>query len=337
MSSDKIIQLNLEEVIEDYVWRMFKKGRGFLKRFFLRRSDYVFDIRWGYIDFKHVTIPDKKQQKSRQTASGQSTSEQDSGDNQASAIDAEVSNKVPTVSEEAGKTDIELYFSEYENQTSEPQKYTFKASRQTTATTKVELQETYTLGAKTNLEINFAEIVKFGAEVNASYSLTETKAEEFSRTLTWDIDTEIQVPKFHKAKASLYVYEVPSKSTFVVKTTLSLPSGPLPVIIRRAKDGREVKTRWILDLGILFKDYERSSTIKVVPQKIIMENGNEVMENQIVLTTRGVCRNVSFKNQHVLVECHKVTGAGASLADTSNNVNGNQTADEQKNANGGEQ
>lgn len=337
MSSNKILQVNLEEVIEDYVWRLFKEGRGFLKRFFLRRSDYVFDIRWGYIDFKHVTIPDKKQQKSRQTASGQSTSEQDSGDNQASATDAEVSNKVPTISEEAGKKDIELYFSEYENQTSEPQKYTFKASRQTTATTKVELQEHYTLGAQTNLEINFAEIVKFGAEVNASYSLTETKAEEFSRTLTWDIDTEIQVPKFHKAKASLYVYEVPSKSTFVVETTLSLPSEGLPVTIRRAKDGREVQTRWILDLGILFKDYKERNAVKVVEQTVIKKNGAEGKENQIVLTTRGVCRNVSFKNQHVLVECHKLTGAGASPADTTNNVNGKQSADEQKNADGGKQ
>ena len=49
--------------------------------------------------------------------------------------------------------DVELYFTEYENRTPQMQSYTFETSRETTATTKIELQENYTIGAEANLEV----------------------------------------------------------------------------------------------------------------------------------------------------------------------------------------
>lgn len=321
---ERIYQVNLEELIEDYVWMCYKKDLGFFRRIFRRRGHYIFDVRWGYLDFSHVTNPVEKIPKS--SPSGQSsgvsgqvqgatssipTTGTGSGDTtEQSAVDAAFRGLKPQF-DEAEKKDIELYFSEYENKTETEQSYKFTATRQTTTTTRVEMQENYTLGLTTNLEVNLAEIVKIGAEASASFSVTETKAEEFSKSLTWNIDTEIRVPRWNKAKATLYVYEMPSKSNFVVKTTVKLTSPlGLPVTIRQAKDGKEVHTEWITDLGVLFnKDYLNRSSVEVKPVKVIQDDGDEFMENHIVLTTRGVCRNVAFKNQHVKVECHEMEGA----------------------------
>jgi hypothetical protein len=303
-------------LIENYTWKCYKHDKGFLKGLFLRRSNYVFDIRWGYVDFKHETNPDEKKQQTGQSSTKDTTKiGEASADEGASGIDAQVKDLVPQANQ-ANKKDVELYFSEYENETGTPQKYTFTATRQTTTSTRFELQESYKIGAETNLEINLAEIVKIGAKMSGEFSVTKTKAEEFSKTLTWNIDTEIVVPSWNKAKASLYVYEIPTKADFVVKTTISLPTGNLPVTIRRVKDGKEVHTEWINDLDVLFdEDYKNRSSVEVIPLRVIKDNGDEVMENHIVLTTRGVCKNVSFKNQHVKVECKKIKGAPKSATD----------------------
>ncbi|XP_053399342.1 uncharacterized protein LOC123557053 [Mercenaria mercenaria] len=307
---DRIYQVNLKELVEDYTWRCYKRDQGFFRKRFLRRSHYVFDIRWGYVDFKHVTNrDDKKSNVEQSTAFGTDTSEGTISDTQETAIDAEMREHVSQI-DETNKKDIELYFSEYENRTSTPQTYTFTAARTTTKSTKFEIQENYTLGAETNLEINLAEVVKIGGSVSGSVSVTETKAQEFLKTLSWNLDTQINVPSWNKAKASLYVYEIPSKSKFLVKTTISLPARDLPVTIRRVKDGKEVHTEWISDLAVLFDDdYIKRSSVEIVPQKVKDNYGDDVIENQVVLTTRGICRIVSFQNQHVKVECQKIDGA----------------------------
>ncbi|XP_060586281.1 uncharacterized protein LOC132742018 [Ruditapes philippinarum] len=302
-SNGRIYQVNLGELVENYIWGRYKHDTSFIKRLFLRRSNHLFDIRWGYVDFKHAAYPEnKKQQTIQPTASEGSISERAPSGTDVSDIDGQMENLVPQDGK-SNKRDIELYYSIYENETDTPQKYTFTASRETTSSTKFELQENYTLGAETNLEINLAEIVKIGGKVSGEYSITETKAEEFTKTLSWNINTEIEVPSRNKVKASLLVYEIPTKTSFVVKTTISIPTGNLPVTIRR-KDGKEVHTEWINDLGVLFDaDYINRSTVKIIEKKIVKDDGDEVIDNQIILTTRGVCRNISFMNQYVKVEC----------------------------------
>ena len=306
MGDGPIYQINLEELVENYTWQQYKSDKTFFKKLFLRRSDYVFDIRWGYADFKHVTNP-KKQQDGQSTTEDKKDTARASDEAEGSTIDDQVKEIVKKANQ-ANKKDVELYFSEYENASDIPQKYIFTATRETTSTTRFELQECYTLGAETNLEINLGEIVKIGGNISGEFSVTETKAEEFTKTLTWNIDTEISVPKWNKAKASLYVYEIPTKSDFVVQTTLSLPQRHLPVTIRRVKDGKEVHREWIKNLEILFDDKTRKY-IEVVPERYVDENGDDRIGSQIVLTTRGMCKNVSFKNQHVKVECKPIPGA----------------------------
>lgn len=310
--SEKIYKVNLEELVSNYVWGKFKRNKNFIRKLFLRRADYQFDIRWGYVAFSHETNPEDENTPgpSGSTKPTEKSSKPES--TTLSVIQATEQQVVPDMNE-ANKKNVQLYFSEYENKTKTTQVYKFTTTRQTTETTKLEMQENYTIGAKTNLSVNLGKIVSLGAEVTGSLSVTETKAQEFSKSLTWSIDTEIKVPRWHKAEAKLLVYEIPTEANFVVKTTMSLPTGSLPVSIIRIKDGKEVYVGWILDLKVLFDEaYRRRSTVKVF-EKTIERNGRQKIVNMVELTTRGICRHIGFRNQHVEVKCDSIPNAPADL------------------------
>ncbi|KAL4224442.1 hypothetical protein ACF0H5_017894 [Mactra antiquata] len=319
--NEKIFQVNLEEVISKYAWKAYLFNKNFAQKWFMKRSNYEFDIRWGYLDFKHETIPEKKENATKAKGDTNDKAEEDkptdgaTGDEKTaekSVVQTAIEQLTPAV-HEAKKKGVELYFSEYENRTLTTQTYKFTTTRQTTETTRIEMQENYTLGAQTNLSVNLGEIVSFGGQLSASLSVTETKAQEYSKSLTWNIDTDIKVPRWNRAKATLYVYETPTTSSFEVKTTMRLPSGKLPVSIRQVKDGKEVYVVWIQDLGALFdEDYKRKSGVRI-EEETVERDGRMKIVNVVVLTTRGICRYVGFKNQHVEVECKEMAGAPPNL------------------------
>jgi len=55
MDDDNKYQINLQQLIEDYVWGEFRGDMFALRRPFTRRRHYEFDIRWGFMDFTHTT------------------------------------------------------------------------------------------------------------------------------------------------------------------------------------------------------------------------------------------------------------------------------------------
>ncbi|XP_052794670.1 uncharacterized protein LOC128227834 isoform X1 [Mya arenaria] len=273
----KVYQVNLQEFIEEYAWDCFKQDIGFIRRLFNRKSKFYFDIRWGYLDFSHRT-----------------------------------ESKERPVTGNVNQKNEELYYSEYDNKTSTQQNYTFSTSRETTATTSIELQENYTIGAETNLEVDLAGIVKFGGGVNGSLSVTETKSQEFSKTLTWNIDTNIVVPRWNRARATLLVYEQPSILDFTVTTTLSLPKKTLPVSLRRKRDDKIVKTYYITNLNAIFAEYNKKYATdedRIVKIETRPVEGSAIDEVIAVITSHGTCKNVSWKKQHVKVQCTPIEGA----------------------------
>ncbi|XP_052794677.1 uncharacterized protein LOC128227838 [Mya arenaria] len=277
MSEDKVYQINLQELIEEYVWSCFQDDLGCIRGIFNRKPKFYFDIRWGYLDFTHRT-----------------------------------ESKERPVTGNVNQRNVELYYSEYENKTNTKQSYTFSTSRETTATTSIELQENYTIGAETNLEVDLAGIVKFGGGVNGSLSVTETKGQEFTETLTWNIDTNVVVPRWNRARATLFVYEQPSILDFTVTTTLSLPKKTLPVSIRRKRDDKIVKTYYITNLNAIFAEYNQkhgTDEKRIVKIETRPVEGSSIDEVIAVITSNGTCKNVSWKNQHVQVQCTPIEGA----------------------------
>ncbi|WAQ98446.1 hypothetical protein MAR_022819 [Mya arenaria] len=244
-----VYQINLQEFIEEFVWDCFKHDIGLIRGIFNKKSKFYFDIRWGYLDFSHKTKSEERQ-----------------------------------VTGNMNQRNEELYYSEYDNKSNMQQSYTFSTSRQTTATTRIEMQENYTIGATTNLEVDLAGIVKFGGGVNGSLS-----------TLTWNIDTNIVVPPWNRACARLFVYEQPSILDFTVTTTLSLPKTSLPVSIRRKQDDKLVKTYYITNLNAIFAKYNQkyeNDKDKIVKIEARPVEGSEIDEVIVKITSRGTCKNV---------------------------------------------
>lgn len=275
-SENNVAQVNLEKIVSDYAWSIYLRDIGCCGRLFRSQSNYTFDIQWGYIDFKHKTILDQS--------------------------------KIPEYVKPE-KIETELFFSEYENKTQVEQSYKFTTSRTTSNTTRFEMQKGYTLGTSLNLEVSLGEMVQIGGALSGTYSVTKTKAEEFAKTQTWNIDTEVIVPTMNKAKAKLFVYEVDSKTNFVVETTIQAKDVEgLPVTIRKVKDGKEVDTIWIDDLGCLFSDeyIERSRGMIEKREVEVLRRNRKWIETVIILKSYGVCKNALFVNQHVIVECEEL-------------------------------
>jgi len=160
-------------------------------------------------------------------------------------------------------------------------------------------------------------VVKFGGGVNGSLSVTETTGQEFSTTLAWNINTEVKVKPWNRARATLMVYEQPSIIDFTVRTKLSLPKRTLPVSVRRKGRDRILKTYYITNLNAIFRDYNNkheNENDKIVKMVEVPREGSRICDVIAEITSRGVCRNVSWKNQHVQVKCTKIEDAPAEFA-----------------------
>ncbi|XP_052791646.1 uncharacterized protein LOC128225787 [Mya arenaria] len=279
MPENTVHQVNLQEFIENYAWDCFQEDMGFIRGIFNRQSNYYFDISWGYLDFSHTTDCQER-----------------------------------PVTVNLNQRNVELYYSEYENKTNTKQSHTFSTSRETSATTRIELQENYTNGATTNLEVDLAGFVQFGGGVNGSLSVTETNSQEFNNTITWKFDTNVEIQPMNRARVTVSVHEQPSILDFTVTTTLSLPRKTLPVSIRRKRDDKIVKTYYITNLHAIFVEYNQkyeTDENKIVKIETRPVEGSSIDEVIAVITSRGTCKNVSWKKQHVEVQSAPIEGAPA--------------------------
>lgn len=271
-----LYQVNLKEHIEKYAWKRFRATEGFFKTMFMRKSRYYVDIRWGYLHFDHKTTPTEHQR--------------------------------PKSGSDAERKNVELYLCEYENKTEDEQTHKFSTSRETTATTKVEFQENYTIGAETNIEVDLG-FVKAGGGVNGGLSVTKTDGEEYSESLTWNIDTEIKVPAKQKATAKLHVYEEPTIMDFEVETKVTLPKNRLPVAIRRISDDKLIgNTIWIQNIDAIFEPEYLEKAKNLIEVIDIEDQEAGKIYVGLKLKSHGTAQNVSFKNQTVTVECTPLPG-----------------------------
>ncbi|KAL3880888.1 hypothetical protein ACJMK2_033094 [Sinanodonta woodiana] len=170
-----------------------------------------------------------------------------------------------------------------------------------------------------NLKIDLADFGKIGAGFNQSLSVTNTSGETSEKALTWEVNTEVIVRPWHKAKASLCVYESNAMYDFEVKTTVSLPEGHLPVAIRRNTDDKIVWVLWITNITAIFDEDFMEVNIKVVEEHLI--DVNRIRED-IELLSYGVCKMVSWKNQFVRVESDELPDMPEHVRQASDDGNG---------------
>ncbi|OWF46264.1 uncharacterized protein LOC110455971 [Mizuhopecten yessoensis] len=289
-SSERVYSVNLEKIINDYTWNRFRKTKHLLRRPFCRKSNYYIDINWGYADFKHDTVRFDIRPYSTIALPGEiATGSAEASPSKQQGVDKD------------GNKNVVLYKSKYENRTPLDQQYTFTTTRETKASCNVEFQETYTKGAECNIEIKVpGDIVTIGAGLSGELSVTKTKSETFEETITWEVNTQINVAKGHTAEATVVVSERNSMADFEVKSTMSLPDGKdMPVSVRRISDDAIVYTDIINDLAPVFSEVAKENpNVELVKWK---DQKRGMLRSNVILTTHGTCKSVSWKNQNVHV------------------------------------
>ena len=306
MSSVDTLRVNLQDLFEEYAWKEFTKDWNIVKRVFRRRSKYYFGIRWELLEFKHETTKyDDRLEAVNATPGGVSIS----GESGAKSGCPMVSN------------DVVLYQAEYKNKTPLKQEYTFSSTRQTTSSTTVELHETYTKGHECNIEISVpGDAVTVGAGLSGNLSVSNIDKESFESTTTWTVDTKVEVESGHRAEAKVYVSERNSIADFEVKTTMKIVDGKdLPIVIRRVSDDKIVYVTHVRYLEGVFwdliqKDEEDENKDKE-PKKFQLSEYIDNSElwtgplcrHEIITYTRGTCKSVSWRNQHVEVQSERMS------------------------------
>ena len=143
----------------------------------------------------------------------------------------------------------------------------------------------------------------------------------------WNINTEVKVEPMVCAHATLIVDEQPSIIDFTVRTRVSLPKGTLPVSVRRKGSQRILKTYYILHLGTIFKEYNekfKDDPKRIVEIEFVPKEGSRVSDVIAWITSHGVCHNVSWIDQHVVVKYEKVEDTpSASSDETTTEMNKN--------------
>ena len=294
MSSEDKYRINLQDLFEEYAWRRFTARRSILSRLFSRRSKYYIDIRWGFIEFKHETTRFDERPDAVDTTPGEVSVSGESGAKSGS----------PKVSK-----DVVLYRSDYENRTPMHQEYTFSSTRETTNSTTVELQESYTKGGECNIEISVpGDLVTVGAGLSGELSVSNTETESFTSTATWTVDTKIAVKSGHRAEATVHVSERNSIADFEVKTTMKITDGKeLPIAIRRLSDDKIVHVVIVPDLLDVFYDLVEKNQNVQSSEYLDKSRKPNRKRHEVIMYTRGTCKSISWKNQHVEVHSKRIS------------------------------
>lgn len=302
MGSEDKFRVNLQELFEDYAWRRFSARRNIFSRIFSRRSKYYIDIRWGFIEFKHETTRFKERPDAVDHTPAQVSVSGESG-----------AREKPKVSR-----DVVLYKSDYENKTPLDQEYTFSSTRETTNSTTIEFQESYTKGGECNIEISVpGDLVTVGAGLSGELSVTKTESETFQTTTTWTVDTKVGVKKGHRAEAEVHVSERNSVADFEVKTTMKITDGKeLPIAIRRLSDDNVVHVVVVPDLLDVFYDLVQKNQNVTKSEYLDKSRKTPRKRHNVILYTRGTCKSISWKNQHVEVNSKRIASYSCSDDDS---------------------
>jgi hypothetical protein len=285
-------KLNLQELFEEYAWKRFNNTRSVVSRIFKRRSKFYIDVRWGYVDFKHETTRFEERP--------------DAVD--VTPAEISVSGETNVKGSPKASKDVILYQSDYENRTPMDQEYNFSSTRETTNSTTVELQESYTKGGECNIEISVpGDLVTVGAGLSGELCVTETETETFETTTSWTVDTKINVQKGHKAEAKVHVSERNSVADFEVKTTMKVIDGKeLLIAIRRVSDDKLVHIVGVPDLlDVFYELVENNSNVESV-EYLDKTRSTPRKRHKVILYSRGTCKSMSWKNQHVEVHSERI-------------------------------
>ncbi|XP_041348778.1 uncharacterized protein LOC121368207 [Gigantopelta aegis] len=224
--------IDVEKVIQDYVWGKVKGDRHPLARMFMRRSDYDIEVPHNYFHFEDI--------------------EEDVVE------DTKPSPKHPARSrgkEAKPIPEMSVVCTEFRNNTETEQTFQFRFQKTRNASVNVTFQKGFTIGGKAHFKLGLPKHLadsSAGGEVNLKYQVTKTTGETFDESVTIEANSEIRVVKQRKYIAKVSLAERQFSGTFRVETLMKMPSGSAPIFVRRKRNQELLCIESISDLKSVF-------------------------------------------------------------------------------------
>ena len=212
--------VDLDTVLQEYAWRELKRDARWYQGPLLRRSYYNIEIPWNFYEFEHTTTKFNP----RLTATLRDGFRE--------------------------RKQVELFSTDYKNNTGKEQVYNLKTQRQTQARTTVSFQRGYVIKGAANLKLKIPDqFGHCGVTATADGHLRVTKrGETIDEMFTWQCDSDITVDPFHVTKVTLVVTEDEFMADFEVRTKMRMPTGEAPIILKRKRDNHISAVLLISDL-----------------------------------------------------------------------------------------
>ncbi|KAL4220241.1 hypothetical protein ACF0H5_020649 [Mactra antiquata] len=267
--------IDLEKIITEYAWRELKRDLRWYDC--VKRTDFTFDVSWNFFEFDHKTT--KFQLRSGSTESGYRE-----------------------------KKEVELFRTDFTNNTNKDQVYKLRTQRQTKAATAVAVQKGFTLKGNSNFKLKIpAEIGHFGVSASADGYLRvcRPRGETFEDTFTWQVDSDVTVEPNHVTNARLLVTEDELVADFEVRTLMRMPTGEAPIIVRRKNSKEIYAVMMISDLRDVFADID----CKIINiSKLEKLEGDKRIPSRyaIEFITYGILESVRWRNQKICLQSYPI-------------------------------
>lgn len=268
--------IDLEKVITEYAWRELKRD---LKWYdCVKRVDFTFDVSWNFFEFDHKTT--KFQLRSGGSEGGYRERKQ-----------------------------VELFRTDFTNNTNKDQVYKLRTQRQTKAATAVAIQKGFTLKGNTNFKLKIPpEIGHFGVSASADGYLRvcRPRGETFEDTFTWQVDSDVTVEPNHVTNARLLVTEDELVADFEVRTLMRMPTGEAPIIVKRKSNKEIYAVMMISDLREVFAEIDCKVINISKTEKSESEGKRQQTRYAIEFITHGILESVRWRNQKICLQSYPI-------------------------------
>ncbi|KAH3813336.1 hypothetical protein DPMN_141791 [Dreissena polymorpha] len=194
-----------------------------------KKNCFPFDVSWNFFEFDHRTT--RFQLRTGQAEGGFREQKQ-----------------------------VELFRTDFTNNTNKDQVYKLRTQRHTKAATAVAIQRGFILKGNTNFKLKIPpEIGHFGVSASADGYLRVCKprGKTFEDTFIWQVDSDVKVEDNHVTNARLIVTEDEHVADFEVRTLMRMPMGEAAIIVRKKNYNNEIYTvMMISDLREVFSDID---------------------------------------------------------------------------------
>jgi hypothetical protein len=208
----------IERPLVDYAFDNFVKSNKLDEIF--RNKRFELEVNWSYLHIEHEIIRFKRKKL------------------------AKSKDPMKTIA----KRQLCLFRTFFTNNSDKLQSFTFRADRTTKTTASVSVQKGFQIGGKVDVDFSLPmetttniDACKVTGGLSSQINISKTKGKAFEETLTWSVDTKVEVEENKRCCAELIVQEEEFEAEMTIRSTFTCLGDDcvLPVLVKHKRTGRE--------------------------------------------------------------------------------------------------